>query len=463
MRSIIKMKQVLMFVIASLIFLNAGAKDKPNIVFILADDMGYECVGSYGSLSYKTPQIDNLASNGIQFENCVANPLCSPTRLKLMTGLRNFRNYEHFAYIDNNHDTFGNIMRRAGYATCISGKWQLNGLENKDIIKDWDDKDKPNKLGFDEFCLWQFTLNRQAGERYANPKIDKNGTLLDLPEDAYGPDIFNDFVLDFIERKKDEPFFIYYPMVLVHDPFVPTPDSKDWIHPDMRYKNDTAYFKDMVAYADKMVGKVVEKLKELELFDNTIVIFTGDNGTLSSISTKTNHGIVVGGKGTTTDAGTHVPLIISWSEEIEEASHHEGLIEFCDFFPTIADVGSEKTEFNDGISFLSLLKGEKYSDRETAVVHYNPMWAPNVQKNANQFARTLDYKLYQDGKFYNLKEDILEKHPIALNTLTAEQKEAYSKLKAEIDKLPKWDPSIPTKEYFKIPAMYRQNRDNDKK
>ena len=447
-------------VIALLVFFLSGCKQtiksnaeeehsdrRPNIILIMADDMGYECVGSYGSLSYKTPHIDELAAKGIQFENCVANPLCSPTRLKLMTGLRNFRNYEHFGYIDNDHETFGNIMRKAGYATCVAGKWQLNGFYNKDIIKDWQDKDKPNKLGFDEFCLWQLTLTRQQGERYANPLIDRNGTVLDRSEDDYGPDIFNNFVLDFIERKKEKPFFIYYPMVLVHEPFVPTPDSKDWADKNMRYKKDTAYFKDMVAYTDKMVGNVVDKLKELDLFDNTIVIFTGDNGTHPTITSRTDNGIVVGGKGKTIDAGTHTPLIISWPKEIKEARQHEGLIEFCDFFPTIAEVGSEKTGFTDGISFLSVLKGEKYTDRETAVVHYNPMWGPDVQKYANQFTRTLDYKLYQDDKFYNLKEDILEQHPIDLNSLTSEQEQVYTILKAEIDKLPKWDPDIPTKRY----------------
>lgn len=451
-----RIKQSLVCIVAIVFYLNVSAKEKPNIIFILADDMGYECVGSYGSSSYKTPQIDNLVLHGIQFENCVSNPLCSPTRLKLMTGLRNFRNYEHFGYMNNNNDTFGNIMQRAGYATCVAGKWQLNGLSNKDIIKDWDDKDKPHKLGFDEYCLWQLTLTRQQGERYANPKIESNGNILDLSENAYGPDVFNEFVLDFIERKKDEPFFIYYPMVLVHDPFVPTPDSKDWAHPEMRYKNDTAYFKDMVAYADKMVGKVVDKLKELDLFDNTIVIFSGDNGTLPSITTNTTSGLVQGGKGNTTDAGTHVPLIISWPDEIKKASKYEGLIEFCDFFPTIAEAGSQETGFTDGVSFLSLLKDGKYEGRETAVVHYNPMWGPNVQRYANQFARSLDYKLYQDGKFYNLKEDILEQQPIDLKKLTKDQQKVYEKLKAEIDKLPKWDPEIPIKQYIRMPPGGRQ-------
>jgi len=118
-------------------------------------------------------------------------------------------------------------MKDAGYATCIAGKWQLNGLPYKDSIPEWNDNTRPNKFGFDEYCLWKLTIK---AERYANPLIEQNGTILERNEDDYRPDIFWNYILDFIERKKDEPFFIYYPMVLVHSPFVPTPDLKEWIN-----------------------------------------------------------------------------------------------------------------------------------------------------------------------------------------------------------------------------------------
>ena len=434
------------------------AKDtqKPNVILIMADDMGYECLGTYGSTSYSTPELDKLASSGIQFNNCVANPLCSPSRVKIMSGLRNYRNYERFGYMDVNDRTFGNVMSDAGYATCISGKWQLNGLPYKNECPDWNDTKKPNKMGFDEYCLWQLQYPRKGtkGERYSNPTIEKNGKLLEVTPDDYGPDIFSDYVLDFVERKKDEPFFVYYPMVLVHFPFVPTPDSKDWENPDMRYKNDTTYFKDMVAYCDKMVGRLTNKLKELDLYDNTIIMFCGDNGTMRGIDSWTDHGLIKGGKGRTTDAGTHVPLIVSWPEKVKKHKEFDGLVEFSDFLPTLAELVNRDEAKTDGVSFLPLLNGEKFKGRETAVVHYNPMWAPVVQKFANQFVRTVDYKLYADGKFYNLKKDILEKEPLDVASLGNREKKIYEMLKKEMDKLPKWDPSVTSKNY--LPAKLKK-------
>ncbi|MFV0592007.1 MAG: sulfatase-like hydrolase/transferase [Draconibacterium sp.] len=434
---------------------NAKETKKPNVILIMADDMGYECLGTYGSTSYSTPNLDKLASNGMQFNNCVANPLCSPSRVKIMTGLRNYQNYEKFGYINIKERTFANVAREAGYATCISGKWQLNGVQSKSASPDWNDKTKPNKMGFDEHYLWQFTHGSKEGERYADPLIEANGKELELSKDAYGPDVFSDYVLDFVERKKDQPFFVYYPMVLVHYPFVPTPDSEDWKNPDLRYKQDTAYFKDMVTYCDKMVGRLTNKLKELGIYDNTVIMFCGDNGTMRGIDSRTNHGIVKGGKGTTTDAGTHVPLIVSWPEKIKKGQEFDGLIEFSDFYTTLADLFKKEEPKNDGVSFYPLLTGGKYKGRETAVVHYNPMWAPNVQKFANQFVRTVDYKLYADGKFYNLKKDVLEESPLTTESLTTKEKEVYATLKKEIETLPTWDASIPKTNYLPADLLKR--------
>jgi arylsulfatase A len=440
------------------------AKDakKPNVILIMADDMGYECLGAYGSTSYSTPELDKLASSGIQFNNCVANPLCSPSRIKIMTGLRNYQNYERFGYVDVRERTFANVMRETGYATCISGKWQLNGLKYKEDCPDWDDATKPNKMGFDEYCLWQFRHERlgEKGERYSDPLIENNGKVMETTADDYGPDIFSNYVLDFVERKKDEPFFVYYPMVLVHYPFVPTPGSKDWANPDMRYKKDTTYFKDMVAYCDKMIGRLTDKLKELDLYDNTIIMFCGDNGTMRGIDSKTDHGSVKGGKGMTTDAGTHVPLIVNWPEKIKKHKEFDGLIEFSDFFPTFVELVNKKEPRTDGVSFLPLMTGRRYAGRKTAVVHYNPKWAPVVQKYANQFVRTVDYKLYPNDKFYNLKEDILEKNPLAIESLNAKEKRIYKMLKKELGTLPKWDPSVATKNY--LPANLKKKPEQGK-
>jgi arylsulfatase A len=311
-------------------------------------------------------------------------------------------------------------MNDAGYTTCIAGKWQLNGLAYKDSIADWNDSQRPRNFGFDEYCLWQLTKERKEGGRYAHPLIEQNGKLLQRNEEQYGPDIFSEFILDFIERKKEEPFFIYYPMVLVHDPFVPTPDSEDWNNKKNRFKNDTTYFKDMVSYTDKIVGKIIDKLSELEIAENTIVIFTGDNGTHPSIYTQMTKEVIQGGKGNTIDAGTHVPLIVSWPQKIKKGKVYNDLIEFSDFFPTFADI-IEKNRASDGKSFYPLLVNEEFEPRKTAFVHYDPRWGRRVNKYRNQFIRTVDYKLYRDGKFFNLRNDILEKRPLALDSLSTNE------------------------------------------
>ncbi|MDX8338175.1 sulfatase-like hydrolase/transferase [Draconibacterium sp. IB214405] len=410
---------------------------KPNVILIMADDMGYECIGAYGSTSYKTPNIDQLASKGIQFSNCVSQPLCTPSRVKIMTGKYNYRNYDFFGHLNLSEYSIGNIMQDAGYETCIAGKWQLNGISYQDQIEDWNDNTRPNKFGFKEYCLWQLTKGRNQGERYADPLIEQNGQVLDRNANDYGPDIFANYIMDFIERNQDKPFFAYYPMVLVHDPFVPTPDSEDWNQPELRYKNDTAYFKDMVAYTDKIVGKIANKLKELGLEENTILIFTGDNGTHPTIYSQLNDETIQGAKGNTIDAGVHVPLIVSWPSQIQNNSVFEPLIEFSDFFPTLADVVGTEVE-SDGKSFYPLMTGEKYIPRETAFVHYDPQWGKNVNKYRNQFIRTLDYKLYPDGRFYNVQTDKLEKAPLNADSLNTQESEVKLMLEKELEKHPAW-------------------------
>lgn len=414
----------------------AKKHERPNVILIMADDMGYECVGANGSTSYTTPNIDKIAHHGVRFTHCISQPLCTPSRVKLMTGQRNYTNYEHFGYLNVKEKTFGNVMQEAGYKTCIAGKWQLNGLAYKDEITDWNDSSKPNKLGFDEYCLWQLSQHASLGGRYANPLIEQNGELLKRDAEAYGPNIFSEFVLDFIDKNKDEPFFIYYPMVLVHDPFVPTPDSEGWINQKLRRKNNKAYFNDMVSYTDKIVGKIIQKLKDNGLYENTIVIFTGDNGTHRSIVSQTKNRPVKGGKGLCTNAGTHVPLLIQFPQKIKQGFVHEGLIEFCDFYATIAEITGVKVK-TDGISFKDILSGKDKSPREVAIVHYEPRWGWKKHKNT-RFARTVKYKLYNNGFFYDLEKDCLEEHPLPDEQLSNKARKTKKLLQKKLDELPVW-------------------------
>jgi len=411
--------------------------DQPNIILIMADDMGYECLSCYGSTSYSTPELDQLASHGIQFNQCISQPLCTPSRVKIMTGMYNYRNYDYFGHLSNEAYTFGNLMKDAGYATCIVGKWQLNGLAYKEEIPYWNDSTRPKKFGFDEYCLWQLTRTRSEGERFADPLIEQNGVLLETDIDDYGPDIFTNYALDFLERHSNKPFFIYFPMVLVHEPFVPTPDSEEWKDASMRYKKDTAYFRDMVAYTDKIVGKIIDKLELLNIDKNTLILFTGDNGTHPSIHTNTIQGGIQGAKGNTIDAGVHVPLIAYWPDKIREGRQFDELIEFSDFFPTMADIIGIQVN-TDGKSFYPLLLGAPYAPRKTAFVHYDPRWGKGVNQYRNQFVQSTAYKLYSDGKFFHLRNDILENNPLHPDSLNKAQSEIFKVLNDELITHPVW-------------------------
>ena len=265
-----------------------AAERKPNVVLILIDDFGYECVTANGGESYQTPVMDRLAATGVRFEQCHVQPLCTPTRVALMTGLGNKRNYTRFGHLDRSQKTFANLFQSAGYATCVTGKWQLsNGYEG------------PAHFGFDEYCLWQ--LNRRPG-RYKNPGLEINGRQVDYTDNEYGPDLVSNYALDFITRKKEQPFFLYYPMMLTHAPYDATPDSSDYLESkSVKGKNKTkGHFPDMVAYTDQLIGQLVAKLEALHLRDNTLLLILGDNGTGRGTPSRFQGRDVVGGKGTST-------------------------------------------------------------------------------------------------------------------------------------------------------------------
>lgn len=275
----------------------------------MSDDLGYEAIGINGAKEYSTPVLDSLAINGINFNNAYSQPLCTPSRVKIMTGKPNYINYEYFTYLNPNEKTFGNLFQDNGYKTTVVGKWQLNGVQYD--LENNQDLNRPHKNGFDEYCLWWL---RERGERFANPSIVQNGKELDKDIDDYGPDIFSDYIVDFIEENKDDPFFIYYPMALVHDPFRPTPYSDDWKNRNDRNKgNNEVYFPDYISYTDKIIGKISDALNKNNL-DNTILIFIGDNGTDTQVVTLNNGKEIRGAKGSTIKHGSNVPMIVNWKK-----------------------------------------------------------------------------------------------------------------------------------------------------
>ena len=409
---------------------------KPNIVLIMADDLGLETMGSYGGNSYKTPNLDRLAANGARFEHCYAQPICTPSRVQLMTGQYNVRNYTKFGLLPRDEITFAHKLKAQGYATCIAGKWQLGRQ-----------KDAPQHFGFDEALLWQHTRDgrmkingTRVDKRYENPILEKNGEPLEYNDGEFAPDLMVDFILDFIERKTEQPFLVYYPMILTHCPFVPTPHSKDWDPTSAgspTHKGDKTYFGDMVEYVDHLVGKIEAELERHGLLENTYLIFTGDNGTDRTIVSALNGQPFPGRKGTLTDGGTHVPLIVSRPGTVS-AKVHNDLIDFSDFLPTFCEIANSNTGqlSVDGNSFLPQLHGETGNPRKFVYCWYNRDMVPGKTQVT---ARNQRYKLYRGGKFYDVLNDLQEKQPLTTDSLTPEQVAIKGELQDVLDHYEQFD------------------------
>lgn len=403
--------------------------NRPNVVLIMADDMGFECVRANGGESYETPHLDQLASSGLRFEHCYSQPLCTPSRVQIMTGIYNSRNYIRFGLLDPNAYTFGNLLRDAGYATCVVGKWQLaGGFEG------------PGRFGFDEYCLWQLT---RRPNRYPNPGLEQNGREVDYKNGEYGPDLVSDYACEFIARHADgdQPFFLYYPMILPHWPFEPTPDSDDWDpafrRDDPVEKNygmrDAKHFTDMVRYVDKLVGKIVAKLEETGVRENTIVIFTSDNGTYESVTSRFRGRPWRGGKSYMMDNGTHVPLIVNWPARIRQGRVSHSLVDFSDIMPTLSELtGAELPDALklDGQSFASVIDGNP-GPRESIYCWFFRDGRPIIggpRHRAGEYARDHRYKLYHHGSMYDVLADFYETRPLDRQTLSEEQRAARERL-----------------------------------
>ncbi|MCP4643774.1 MAG: sulfatase-like hydrolase/transferase [bacterium] len=400
---------------------------RPNIVLIMADDLGYECLGCNGSSTYRTPVLDGLAATGMRFDHCYSQPLCTPSRVQIMTGRYNQRNYQAFGVLSPAERTFGHMLKRAGYTTCVTGKWQLYGRQ-----EGWEGRGAtPEQAGFDDYCLWQI---KERGERYADPVVSQKGRPLETLKDQYGPDVFGQFAVDFIERNQDRPFFVYYPMCLVHDPFVPTPDSRGW--KGRRDRKDKRHFRDMVGYMDKVVGRIVASLDRLGLRDDTLVLFTGDNGTHKSITSRMTNGQVVhGGKGLPLDTGTHVPLIANWPGAVPSGRVCDDLVDFSDFVPTFADMVGMRFppgRVVDGQSFLPQLRGEVGNPRDWVFCHYDPRWG---DRKRARFMRDKRWKLYDDGRLFDIPKDPAELRPVPRGLKIPEAEEARARLQQALDSI----------------------------
>ncbi|HEV8185644.1 MAG TPA: sulfatase-like hydrolase/transferase, partial [Chthoniobacterales bacterium] len=369
----------------------AAKNRQPNIIFILADDLGLDSVSCYGADQLKTPNIDALARDGTRFEYSYANPLCGPSRAQILTGRYPFRtgmtsNTTGDVMKPANEVMIPKVLKAAGYVTAEVGKWSQLPLQ-------------PGDWGFDEYLRFP-----GSGRfwRAQTTHYNVNGRTKDLPPRTYLPDLMHDFLVDFIKRHKDQPFYVHYAMSHVHGPIVRTPDTVPGRH---------HLFADNIAYMDKLVGKLVRELDRMGLRENTLIVFVGDNGTTRRAARRlTLHGRAINGvKGTMLEGGSRVPLIANWKGTTPAGQLSRDLTDFSDFFPTFAALAGAPLPDGvtiDGQSFAPQLRGEPGKPRE---------WV-YVELQGQRYVATKRWKLNARGELFDMKEAPFTEIPVPGNT-----------------------------------------------
>ena len=403
---------------------------KPNIVFILADDIGFQSLGCYGGVetkgygSVRTPNLDAMAKSGMRFEHCFACAVCSPARAELLTGQYNFRSgFTSIAGVRGAatmldaaaHPTLAMKLKAAGYVTAIAGKWHLGPPESKDEIPATSTLDTKyphiEECGFERQCIF----GGGHLESYGEPKPG-----------AYTPEIFQQWVLRFIESRKDkpEPFFLYYASPLPHGPLEPTPLNPNG--PGAGKRGDPANFPYVMEYLDQQVGEVVQKLTALGMRENTLVIFAADNGGDAFTTVMRDGREITGHKGSLDDTGSWVPMLADWPGVISAGCVNSNMVDFTDVMPTCIDLaGAAQPDGLDGVSFASQLHGQPGQPRE---------WVHVFQIN-RCFVRDTHWKLRENGQLFDVSNSPYVEKLILPRVETVESKAARARLQAALDKL----------------------------
>ena len=372
----------------------------PNIVLIMADDLGAENLACYGNTVHATPHLDRMAREGALFNNAYASPVCTPTRAMIMTGL--YPNRSGFLErLDSKADvnetnrlpvhlkTFGHLFQEAGYATAIAGKWHLGNFQKH--------PDQPNSHGFDRHCLWVQYWNGKRPSRYYGPQNWEDGKYVVHSKKVFGPDYYTQFLIDFINtsHRKQQPFLAYFPMNLIHGPMVTPPGDQteaEANYPDNLGKNERINGQ-MVHHMDKLVGRLLAKLDSLDIADNTLVIFTGDNGTSKSLENRLGDFRLRGGKRTMNEAGTRVPFIARWPGKIP-AGKRDAILSLMDVLPTLASVAGIPVKHEiDGMDLSHNLFDKPGKDREFFEMAF---------EGGCYFVRDKRFRLHEDGRFYDI-------------------------------------------------------------
>ncbi len=407
--------------------------EKPNIIFILADDMGYGDLSCYGQELFETPNIDRLAGEGMRMTSCYAgSAVCGPSRSVLMTGQHTghtrvrantckvggtlgYKGKSQMRRINlfTEDLTVGNMMQDAGYHTGLVGKWHLGG---------YDPEAAPNNRGFDEFYGW-LTSNGNTQNYYPSQRY-RNEELYDIPENqagkkgVYMTDKCTDEAIAFVENNRDKPFFLYLAYNNPHVPLV-VPDlgpykEKDWI-------DNHKIYAAMIHRLDQNIARLMKSLKDLGMDENTLVFFCSDNGPRGNYSQHLtdlaeffdSNGPLRGYKRDLYEGGIRIPMIVRWPGKIKPGSESDVPWYFTDLRPTLADLTEVPVPaFADGVSVLPLLVNEKYSHEDRY------LYWEFYEGGYKQAVRWKNWKGIQmvpgePLELYNLENDLSEKNDIA--------------------------------------------------
>jgi arylsulfatase A-like enzyme len=385
--------------------------DGPNIIFIMADDLGYGDLGCYGQKLIATPHIDGMAAEGMRFTDFYSgSTVCAPARSCLMTGQHtghtrvrgNFSLRKKRVPLQPADVTVAEVLKKAGYVTGIIGKWGLGEPETTGI---------PNRQGFD---YWFGYLNQKKAHSYYPKYLWRNQEKYPLPGNAegqrkqYSHDLMTGEVLSFIERNKSRLFFLYLPYTIPHGDYeVPSDEpysGRDW---PAEWKNRAA----MITRMDRDIGKIFKRLRGLGLDNQTVVFFCSDNGPPKNVEFFDSNGLLRGKKQDLYEGGIRVPMIVRWPGKVKAGAVSHQVWVMWDFLPTAAEMVGIKPPGNiDGISMLNVLLGKKQQSHDFLY------WEYHGKNGMIQAVRMGDWKAVikkgSELELYNLKSDLGEKNDV---------------------------------------------------
>lgn len=401
--------------------LNGQAAERPNIVVIIVDDLGYGDLSSYGAKDLKTPNVDALVSRGMKFTEFYANcPVCSPTRASFLTGrypelvgvpgVIRTHAQNSWGNLTDDSISIAEVLKDGGYHTALVGKWHL-GLEAPD---------RPNDRGFEHFAGYlgdmmdDYYTHRRHGINYMRMNEDE------IDPKGHATDLFTKWACDYITSRKDstDPFFLFLSYNAPHTPIQP---PEDWLRrvksrdPELDPKR--AKLVALIEHMDSGIGQVVQCLKEHGFHENTLLIFTSDNG--GQINVGANNGSTRDGKQSMYEGGLKIPTCAVWPGHIAAGSTSAKRMITMDLFPTISQAANIKFGHDiDGVSQLNAMRGDPTKDDQRDLFFHRREGGDRYGGLTIHAMRRGDWKLLQNSPFqplelYNLKDDPLEEHDLA--------------------------------------------------